>query len=1204
MELKWDQLKAIVLDEDEFIKYYSDHIATITDVITNKPERHLKKLVIPRRSFTALQLSTASPREISLSSRSVLLGGIPELWYAQHSNSVLKAMAKLMRRKPRNRVRYIYPIGHKSSRHLRSKYARNKKYNIKSSENSRGHLGSIIQESANGCHNSKQLHNKQSPTRHNMPSLPSSNNSNGGVADNQLAHSGDDCVVVNSGFNHAITSELDSVVQQPKPSTANLHTIPTVKFDMPGSPLESTDDIMSLLLRLKNTGTGISTVNGDSTSVYCSAKESLRDPINDEDDEDEDDSIEEGFPDTSVLTIETTHINETERSNILSSSMASGCLKDKNILARKTSRTSKIKFDLSTARPEIKQAEKSPDEDLKVLKPEPEPLPIPKSRFLSSCASWEEPLKGTWSVAHRAKKIVIHEWNQVRAKESDFKNRFFNRFRMGEVIKMEKMLVLVKSAVSVTHPPTTFSDAEPIDTRVYGRWKEHIVVARATGNPDTPIYIQFLDRRGIPKLEKCKHVKSMDFTLTESCSVGFYNYLDRTIYILKPDEKLEKDLKEGNLSDKGHGYKPLKIYILRCSTLRSSGRWLGFLRESIGLKTIPDALDIQIPQMRMSLSVSLPIQALKEMKEKASQEQVELKILQLKTGYRVIPYPLLRYMGLVIRNALIDAGFKDVVRNWEEENVLMGFSWKRYDMLEWVLGDQIDALYGSFFLNTSHILEYRQLTDYPRSVSLNASDNMEEPPHIEGFLAICASRHQGGSKDLFSHRFIKLKYMYTCNGILFYTRAMKGMPPLPTFDLSNEFGQFKKPSSLQEVLKSLPEIYDHNPYPLDANNHICWLNDKLSSKDFLYFDDFALKSAARKVSQIIRAECAIDLTQVESICTLDVKEACTIAKSIKFWNNANNLFWKSQSSIEETSKSIIVITMKNKSSVKLLAPNISMANEWIRRLNELSNYWTARLHRDQEIMWKTKMANLKMLSIQEQNESNILGNTPRWINERGCVSDAIYNVSSISVLRPLIHQGILYQKPRKHSVFIKCYVTLIPGFIVLFECFKRSIMGYSYNTVGYGHYVTVPIEECYIYSGNITSQDLLRRDREFNSMNPGNKSLPRVYLDGWKSLEDEPHRCFTLWFGSKGAIVNYKLAKKTMGFSDDEDCLEDNVDIDAETKTITSEEELAGKLADPYVIVSRLGLNGKSMVFMARSRQERDLWVHKIHCELERIKRL
>ncbi|AGO13966.1 AaceriAGR105Cp [[Ashbya] aceris (nom. inval.)] len=1190
MELKWEQLKTIVLDEDEFINYYSNHIATMTGSSGNSREFRLKKLVIPRRSFTALQLSSASPNEISMSARSVLLGGIPELWYANQSKNVIKSMSKMVQNKTKGKLRHAYTIGQAPLRNARDRLSlRGKKYVMRSSEATRNLLNPTTRERASDSQMRRRLCARTSVSTNDSSAVSGETNlklpvsHHGGHSLAPTSFSMTDNSTLNQGtINVSETSNLDTRVE-----SGTIHPIPNVKFEMASSSLNSTTDIMSLLLRLKHTESEQSSTC-DSESVYCSAKEFLK--ITGECTTDRSLMNHDYISGQSIMTVEASHIREGDKSNLLST----GISKEKDE-APKGSGTSKIKFEITSEKQET-QTIKSPEEELKVLKPEPERLPYSKKKLLSSCPSWDEPMNGTWGVAQRAKSLVIHEWNLVKAKEHELKNRYFNRFRTGEILMMEKMLVLVKSAVSVTHPPTTFSDVEPIDTRVYGRWKELVVLARATGDPDAPIFMQFLDRSGLPKIEKCSHsTKSMDFSLTESCSVGYYNCLDRTIYILKPDEKLESDLKEGTISAKCHRYKPLKIYILKCSTLWSSGKWLSFLRESIGLQIIPDSIDIHLPQTKMTLTVALPPQALKEMKEQAHAEEAELKVLELKNGYKVITYPILRYMGIVIRNILMEAGYTDIVRNWEKENSLMGFSWKRYDMLEWVLGDQIDALYGSFIANASQVLEYRPLTAYPRTVELEGGSCLIEPPPIEGFLALCSHKYRDGVNGSFNRRFIKLKYMFTCNGVLFYTRGTKAMPPLPAFNAPTVYGAQPSPL-LEDVVGYIPDIYEHNPYPLDQYQHIRWLTDDLTPEEFQEFDEFALKSAARKVAHILKAEGAIDLTQIESISTLDIEEACRITKSIRIWNGVNNLFWKTQSSVDDTSKSLIVVNMKNGSKMQLLAPSISMAKEWIKRLTLLSEYWTERLHKDQEVMWTTKMANLKMLRIQEQNEFHILGNTPRWVNERGYASDAIYNVSSYTVLRPLIHQGILYQKPRKHSVFKKCFLTLVPGFIVLYECFKRSMMGYSYKTVAYHHYMTVPLEDCYIYSGNITSQDLLKREREFNSGNPGNRSLPRVYQDGWKSLEDEPYRCFTLWFGNK-AVSDYTA----VGKHTDSDEVQNNIpESGMHTQPLTASgnfenqnDQNAGK---------RYRVSGKSMVFMARSRQDRDVWIYKIHCELERIK--
>lgn len=73
-------------------------------------------------------------------------------------------------------------------------------------------------------------------------------------------------------------------------------------------------------------------------------------------------------------------------------------------------------------------------------------------------------------------------------------NGLFSSFAAGDIIQMEKMLVLV------TQEDNVFAENKGIyNRRLLDRWKEYIVVVRSTGNLHNPLVVQFFKRRKILK---------------------------------------------------------------------------------------------------------------------------------------------------------------------------------------------------------------------------------------------------------------------------------------------------------------------------------------------------------------------------------------------------------------------------------------------------------------------------------------------------------------------------------------------------------------------------------------------------------------------------------------------------------------------------------------------------------------------------------
>lgn len=117
----------------------------------------------------------------------------------------------------------------------------------------------------------------------------------------------------------------------------------------------------------------------------------------------------------------------------------------------------------------------------------------------------------------------------------------------------------------------------------------------------------------------------------------------------------------------------------------------------------------------------------------------------------------------------------------------------------------------------------------------------------------------------------------------------------------------------------------------------------------------------------------------------------------------------------------------------------------------------------------------------------------------------------------------------------------------------------------------IDLKNCYIYSGLVTESDLLYQNRTFDSNHPGHHALPRVYLeDGWTSIDEDTMTCFVVWQPRNRSFFK------------------------------ASEKQDSGKKRQRLRYVSRLGVPGRTIVFKARSRAERDHWVMSIGMEIDR----
>ncbi|SCU87325.1 LAFA_0E06062g1_1 [Lachancea sp. 'fantastica'] len=1300
----------IALDEEAYARY------VCKNAIQSMPENHkIPVLTIPRSSFTAFRLTYASPVEISQSSKSVLLGGVPNLWYIQHKNNFVRSMYQFAYKNVTRRVqqagKYANFRRHRSGRKFRRPGSTTPR-NLRLSKEQNQDRQSATEIGLEGLQGEVCL--EDSPTRDSISSedeansvtvaeieglVKSSSSSSQGmesknyrqiprIRERQCSQSSKQSLQsqINSKIpethSDASISELDtSNAKHEERRNSCKHAQMTLSRDLqnfedheslipatnPRNALRSTPSVRDSIQSESYYSADDGYISENQTRK-CSVDEEYSSTVQDyfggnedtlakdarnlnqrfQESGSENGTISESFPDTlSTGPNMTPRLYHTDVPRLIKDSpetadlssvrfkeepkpkhLQQHSMRDRN--TRINTAYSASSF-LSTSSDE-EQVVVSRDEcqsnakcSLKVLSPQPYALgrqesvnmqALNRRKMLKEVKSF---VTKTGKRIHLNKLDKLHfDLSSVMGRDSRLSQRLFTKYRAGEVVKMEKMLVFIKSSKSTRGPLLNFSDVEPIDTRVVERWKEYIVVARATGRSESPLYIQFYRDSKIPRVETNAHTEtykanSMDFMLDSSCIVDFYNTLDKTIHVIKSSRSCSEEGKGTNgenLEDVGK----LRIYILRCGSFASAEKWLLFLRQSLGHVNESGMVTVNVPEAGFSLEIPMSRNLRRRFENKAFTEEEQFKVLMMPRGYKPLGYPLARYLEVVILGKLLECGFKATSLGWIQANTLTGFCWKHYDRLEWCPGDQYDSIVGGVSLQASHLLEYRTLSHYPRSVRKNSRETLVEPPGIEGFLMKCTDRYGKEIEKVLHTAYYRFSYFFTSDSLLFFMSSFKGAPPLPNEMISRNGACAYDVQRMKANIASVPKIFEHNPYPLDLNSHIEWLNSKLMSEEFDEKDSIAFAAMWRKIALILKAEKIIDLTEVTSVSKLDVHLTKTNILRYKILARANNFVWKASNTLEDTLKSTIVLSMRNGLSVKLLASSPELAEEWVSRLNSLRKYWKYRKADDVKNMWSAKVENLRTLKIPESEESNISQITPKWVTDRGVANEEVHNISAQALTRPLMQSGVLYQKRHKHASFKKFFALLIPGFLILYRYHKSAKSSHSKTVVDHRHYLTIPIEECYVYSGNLTSLDLLQRDKQFDRLNSGNNSLPRVYPDGWRSSEDESTRCFTLWFGTKGALSNYnslfshspdnELHGPDSSHSAEPYSIENNGALNTSSsdgRDLSMEENLQKKTGS-LRLASRLGVAGSSLVFMARSRQERDQWALKLHYELGRLR--
>lgn len=776
-------------------------------------------------------------------------------------------------------------------------------------------------------------------------------------------------------------------------------------------------------------------------------------------------------------------------------------------------------------------------------------------------------IKEERKVMKKMKKYALRGKKSARKSTGDVKQRLVKKllrsYQNGEIIKADKMLVLIKIAKSVNQLPL-FSENEPCDTRVYERWKEYMVVLRKSNQSSTYTEIQFYD---VNKRKRSQDLIKPDisFPLTrKQVKVQFYSAVDKSISLIVGDQDPETEDEEVA--------KGLKIYILQCQVPSTSYQWLYLMRGVLGYK-MPSAFQVSIPYLDLSIFIEIPLEVVKE--SYIAQNLDTITVNKVSKGYAIEYFGLFKYLREVISTlakSLVNGTTSEKIRKSIQEAHNFWLCYKYYDRLEWASFDSHMFYIQNLVKTDQYQVELRDKTTSPRLTRTASGKLIKEPVPVEGFLSRLTDIF--GDETSVLRRFYRMLYFYSSDNILFYTKFYRAIPPSP----DNAFLYSEEGSDMYEIASKIPDVFEQNPFPLDENDHIEWFNEE----NFEKMDKLALSELERKIHQIVKAEAAIDLCQIREIRKVPFKSVSLLQR--KFMN----LIWylnNQSEDDEEIMDSVLEIEMIHGSILKLQAPSRFIRDEWILRLQDLKNYWFIRKNDDLAKMSEVRLKNKNNLMINEYTDSNIVKEVGKVELAHSIADSHVYNMDSLSLNRCVIMSGYLYVKPKVHSDFAQYFVVLCPGFLLLFTFSKRSKRtGVSKETSSYEHYMTIGLNCTYLHSGESTASDLLYTRKEFDSRNPGHHTLPRIYSNGWRSAEEEPIRCFSIWMGKKR---NYTGKAKS------------NYESLGSGNPGNARSTLP-KNPGFVRMYQKFGLTGKTILFMARSRQERELWVTNILVETDR----
>lgn len=749
---------------------------------------------------------------------------------------------------------------------------------------------------------------------------------------------------------------------------------------------------------------------------------------------------------------------------------------------------------------------------------------------------------------------------------------FRSKLKPGELMKMEKMLVRIDTTQQSIVEDFDEKVSQGVETRTLDKWREFMVVCRKHAQGAV---LQLYQTRVIASTaDKTKKKPKAEIIMSPAkANVNMFSSLDKTLCIWTAERR------------------QTYIYYLRPRSGATSVEWLTLLSSVVG-KGRARTLQVNVPDLSVCLRLDDPFKTLEasDILAKAAEgdDDALATIVSDEKGAA----------GAIVARCIAMLKecpeWADVLRAWAEYDRI-GLAWKRYDRLEWVYGAVEQRMYGTIAMQKTHDLELRPKDHYPLDAKTHRGSNVGEPPPVEGFLIRLTS--QKGQARRMGKMMFKRLYFTSQNQYLIFLRPARASPPPPPKMPTKQNGNVP---STKQFVDTAPLSYDIEPYPLDGDE-ISWLDHEGIKKksELLAHDQEAANEADRHIKMLMGCDGFINMSDIKRVRkfnkgTIPADEDLDSGSDVDFHERGIDRRDVPDGSTGELEEDrVFELLLKNGLVIRLQAYNKEAKEEWIKRLRQLVKYWHCRAKDDMDLFKSVREQNLRELQIDERAEAQVGSFAYKWEVSQSYASPIMYNLCGISHCRTIHVSGTIFRKPRRHTTFTRCHVILSAGHLLIFQDTLRKTSGAKLVHIHHERIGSIDLKGCYLYSGLLTENDLLYQNQTFDSNMPGHHSLPRIYLDdAWTSADEDAMTTFVIWHAKS------KSWFRSSHFVDDVRKAERQNSINSEGEI---DDGTRGKTKTKLTRVSQLGATGRSVVFKARSRAERDHWVLAIQVEIERL---
>lgn len=746
-----------------------------------------------------------------------------------------------------------------------------------------------------------------------------------------------------------------------------------------------------------------------------------------------------------------------------------------------------------------------------------------------------------------------------------------SKIKPGELMKMDRMLV--RTDITQQSVPADYDErlSQGVETKSMDKWREFMVVCRK--HQDGAV-VQLYQTRVIAAMaDKTKKKPKAEIILREGGgNVNLFSSLDKSLCIWTVD--------------KGRTY----IYYLTPQSGATSVEWYTFLRAVLGYGRAR-TLQVNVPDLSVTLRLDDPFKSLEASKllEDAAEgnEDALAKAVSDESGAA----------GAIVARCLDmlsqSPDWAEILQTWVK-NERIGLAWKRYDRLEWVHGAVEQRMYGTIAMQKTHDLELRPKDHYPLDAKMPKGNSIEEPAPVEGFLIRLTS--QKGQERRLGKMMFKRLYFTSQNQYLIFMRPARASPPPPPKMHLQRNGSVP---STKQLIEEVPLAYDIDPYPLEGDN-IAWLDTEgvKSASEQAAHDNEAAGEAERNMRMILACDGFINMCEVKRVRKFNkgatpADEQLESGSDVDFHEHVQDRRGEDGSTIEMDEDRTFELLMKNGLVIRLQSYNVAAKVEWMKRLRLLVKYWHQRAKEDMDLYKSVREQNLEALQIDERAEAQVGSFAYKWEVGQSYASPTMYNLCGISSCRSIHMSGHLFRKPRRHATFTRCHVLLSGGHLLIFQDTLRKHSGQKLAHIHQERVGSIDLNGSYLYSGLLTENDLLYQNQTFDANTPGHHALPRIYLeDAWTSIDEDAMTTFVIWHAKS------KSWFRSSHYVDDVRNAERENSVNSMGQ---SDDGKSGRTKTKLARVSKLGTTGRSVVFKARSRAERDHWVLAIQIEIERL---